>query len=274
METKKILQADILDIIFDQRNKTYGAYELRKNYERRARKAFSIAMLFTLIVISVPVIAAMFEDELVLTLPDTGPTVIITDFPPDVIPPEPTDPKQPETNHTNDIPTDIVPAEDDTQELIEDEPEDTPSDPGSSSEPSGNGNLAGVPGGTGSSGENSGTTIIPDPVPEPDPIVPDYLTEEQPEFPGGEDALIAYLNSHIKYPEKAVNNEAAGKVVLGFVVNKDGEIDDLQILKSVGYGCDEEAMRVVRNMPKWKPGRNNGKAVRVYFNLPITFELK
>jgi protein TonB len=95
-----------------------------------------------------------------------------------------------------------------------------------------------------------------------------------PDFPGGEDALNAYLSKNIKYPKQANENGVQGRVVLQFVVNEDGDISDIKVVRGIGSGCDQEAMRVVNSMPKWKPGKQNGKAVKVSFSLPILFELE
>ena len=95
-----------------------------------------------------------------------------------------------------------------------------------------------------------------------------------PEFNGGEDALFAYIQKNLKYPKQAVDQNIDGRVTVNFVVNEDGSITDVKVARGIGYGCDEEAMRVVRSLPKWKPGKQNGKAVRVAFSLPITYTLE
>jgi protein TonB len=100
------------------------------------------------------------------------------------------------------------------------------------------------------------------------------FVEQMPEFNGGEDALRAYLSKNINYPKQANEQGIAGRVVLNFVVNEDGDITDIKVVRGIGYGCDQEAMRVVNSMPKWKPGKQNGKAVKVSFSLPIMFKLE
>lgn len=98
--------------------------------------------------------------------------------------------------------------------------------------------------------------------------------EEAPEFPGGLDALYAYLNNNINYPRQAVEAGIGGKVFVYFVIGKDGHIQDVKLMNSVGGGCDEEALRVIKAMPAWKPGKQRGKAVNVSFHLPVYFNLK
>lgn len=100
------------------------------------------------------------------------------------------------------------------------------------------------------------------------------MVEAEPEFPGGMEALMKYLSENIKYPEQAKKENIQGKVYMRFVVEKDGSIVDAEILRGIGGGCDEEALRVVNAMPKWEPGKQKGTPVRVQYNLPIVFKLQ
>jgi protein TonB len=100
------------------------------------------------------------------------------------------------------------------------------------------------------------------------------FVEEMPEFPGGDAARIKFFFENVKYPQIAKETGVQGPVYLTFVVEKDGSISNIKLLRGIGAGCDEEAERVLAMMPKWKPGRQNGKEVRVQFNMPISFILK
>lgn len=100
------------------------------------------------------------------------------------------------------------------------------------------------------------------------------IVENQPEFPGGMEALYKYLAQNIKYPQLARDNNITGKVYVTFVVEKDGSIANPKVLRDIGGGCGAEAIRVVKSMPKWTPGKQRGKAVRVQFNLPVNFNLR
>jgi protein TonB len=100
------------------------------------------------------------------------------------------------------------------------------------------------------------------------------VVEEQPGYPGGEEARIAFLQTNIKYPEEAKELGIQGKVFVTFVVEVDGSITDVRVLRGIGGGCDEEAIRVIKSMPKWVPGKQRGVPVRVQFNLPIKFTLQ
>ena len=99
------------------------------------------------------------------------------------------------------------------------------------------------------------------------------FVEEQPSYPGGEEALYEYLGKSIQYPDIARDNNITGTVVIKFVVEKDGSITKASILREIGGGCGKEALRVVNAMPKWKPGKQSGKAVRTEFTLPVQFIL-
>ena len=101
------------------------------------------------------------------------------------------------------------------------------------------------------------------------------VVEQQPEFPGGMKALMKYLQENINYPRVSRDNNSQGRAFIRFVVNTDGSIQGVEVLKSSGdMYLDKEAVRVVSGMPKWKPGRQSGKAVRVYFTLPVVFRLQ
>ncbi len=99
------------------------------------------------------------------------------------------------------------------------------------------------------------------------------VVEDEAEFPGGIEALGKFLASNIKYPQGAKEEKITGKVIITFVVEKDGSINEIKILRDIGYGCAEEAKRVVKLMPKWKPAKQRGKAVRQQFVLPVSFNL-
>lgn len=102
-----------------------------------------------------------------------------------------------------------------------------------------------------------------------------FITVEQPaEFPGGQSALMKWLSNNMHYPEAAKQNDIQGRVIVTFVVEKDGTIGDAKVSRSVDPDLDREALRLVKKMPAWQPGKNEGVAVASYFNLPITFRLQ
>ena len=101
------------------------------------------------------------------------------------------------------------------------------------------------------------------------------VVESMPEFPGGQQALFKYLSENVKYPVIAQENGIQGRVICQFVVNKDGSIVDVEVVRSGGdASLDKEAVRVIKSMPKWKPGKQRGKAVRVKYTVPVNFKLQ
>ena len=100
------------------------------------------------------------------------------------------------------------------------------------------------------------------------------VVEEMPQFPGGQAALLEYLAKNIKYPVVAEENGVQGRVIVTFVVERDGSITDVRVVKSVDPSLDKEAARVVKSMPKWQPGKQNGSAVRVKYTVPVQFRLQ
>ena len=100
------------------------------------------------------------------------------------------------------------------------------------------------------------------------------VVEVMPSFPGGESALMKYLQSNTQYPTVAAENGVQGRVIVGFVVERDGSITDVNIMRGADPSLDREAMRVVRSMPRWNPGKQNGSAVRVKYQVPVTFRLQ
>ncbi|MBL0125880.1 MAG: energy transducer TonB [Flavobacteriales bacterium] len=100
------------------------------------------------------------------------------------------------------------------------------------------------------------------------------IVEEMPAFPGGEAELFKYLSKAVKYPQMAQDAAVGGVVYMTFVVDENGKVRDPKVLRGIGGGCDQEAIRVVKAMPEWEPGKQRGKPVRVQYNLPIRFTLK
>ena len=100
------------------------------------------------------------------------------------------------------------------------------------------------------------------------------VVEQPPSFPGGQAALLNWLSSHVKYPPIAEENGIQGRVIVGFVVERDGSVSQVQVIRGVDPSLDKEAARVVASMPKWTPGRQNGQNVRVKYNVPVNFKLQ
>ena len=118
--------------------------------------------------------------------------------------------------------------------------------------------------------------VVEKPVEKPKEVKEEIFksVEQMPQFPGGDAALMKYLSSHINYPPMAAENNVQGKVILQFVVEKDGRVGEVKVARSVDKDLDKEAIRVVKSLPKFTPGRQNGQAVSVWYTLPVTFKLQ
>ena len=115
----------------------------------------------------------------------------------------------------------------------------------------------------------------PPPAPKPEVATKVFdVVEEMPSFPGGNAALMSYLNSNTKYPVVAQENGVQGRVIISFVVERDGSISDVKVARSVDPSLDREAQRVVKSMPRWSPGKQNGSTVRVKYTVPVVFRLQ
>ncbi|HTN18610.1 MAG TPA: TonB family protein [Chitinophagaceae bacterium] len=271
MDVNKILKSDYLDIVFEGRNKSYGGYDLRKKYAQRMRKSGLVIVALCLIGLGYNVFANRAKKvdapppapiEVKLAEP---PPIDETKPPPPPPPSEPPPPVKPTVQFTppeikkdEEVREDEKPAE---VEQLKDAAAGLKTEAGDV-----NGIDPGIVDNPG-----TGTGIVEAPKAEPEIF---KVVEQNPEFPGGEAALYKYLAENVRYPEKATNANQQGTVRVKFVVNEDGSISQVSVARELGFGMDEEAKRVVAGMPRWKPGRNNGKAVKVYFQVPIKFVLQ
>src|SRR4029077_10888004 len=128
--------------------------------------------------------------------------------------------------------------------------------------------------------KRTGKALVTMPVSSKDKMIKDKdgvynHAEVMPEFPGGQDALANYVENNLNYPQQAIDDNTMGTVRISFVVDKDGKVTDPRIIndKKIGNGLDEEALKVVNQMPTWKPGKVKGKNVKTRLELPITFQL-
>jgi protein TonB len=281
MEINKILQADYLDLIYDNRNKNYGGYELRKHYQRRAAKALGIMLSSLIIAGSIPYLMELGHKKNTASYtPKTLIETVMTEITlPEkkITPPLPTPPA--ETHNASVAKTNAF-----TEPKIE--PNNKPDiKPPNTDDPEHS--VVGAVNNDGNGGLHAATTITPPSGPagdgggDPNGKIGGTETKEviaigtdvPPEYPGGMAALLEYLQRNIRYPNEARENQIQGRVVVRFIVNKEGKIEGAEVQKGIGYGCDKEALRVVNAMKTWKPGQVKGKTVKAYYTLPITFRL-
>jgi len=243
------------DIAFEGRNKEYGAYFLRRKYPRYLAISGAIATFILLLLVSIPVLMDIFEKPQLYD--DMMPVFEFYSLNPPsdddlsalakALQPPPEAEKVPEVVDT------VIPEKEKIKEEIrtETEVEEAKAD-----------SLPGSGGGDGNEGTGPGEdTGI-------------YTTiDVYPRFPGGDQARFYFLRSNIRYPETAVKAGIQGVVMVVFVIEPNGTLSNIEVSKGIGGGCDEEAIRVVKIMPLWEPGKRSGKAVRVLVRMPIVFKV-
>ncbi len=264
METTKLLQADYLDIIYDHHNKVYGGYELRKHYNQRLKRGVLLMFAAIVALCCLSFIRSDKPDEL-------RPNTVVTSFTPvemskpkpelKVEPPKPVEP--PRQVKTKLFTPPVI-----TSDAIRPDEQMTRNRDLLNVAPGIANNDSGLVGDVPLQPGKPGTGIMDRPA-DP-PAKPVVYVKQMPQFVGD---MGAYISSNLHYPESARTNGIDGRVLVQFVVNEDGSVTDAQVVRGIGGGCDEEALRMVNGMPKWKPGRQNGMAVKVLFTLPIKFVL-
>jgi protein TonB len=282
-----LTSAEWRDLIFADKNKEFGAYQLRKASDKRHNMAF-LYMLIGLVVVVILVIGyskwSDYRDEQkALALQEQREKMMaaaIADQAEEEVPedePEEQKFEQPEVE----VPQEVLATVQVTQIAIveADKVKNEVMDMETQKEDN---TARGVVNQEGSDDADKFKAVQEQVVvkePEPEVVKPKeeeifVAVEQQAEFPGGQAALMKWLSNNIRYPESAQQNDIQGRVVVKFVVEKDGSIGQATIAKGVDKDLDREALRVVKKMPKWQPGKNNGVAVRSYFNLPVTFKLQ
>jgi protein TonB len=283
MSTKNIYNSDFLDILFDGRNKDYGAYDLRRSADRRVRQALIGTASIALVIVGGYVASNnLFASSKVVHDVVTTTTKLIS-LPPEEeeevrkTPPPPSLPSTPPPavssikNVTPTIqPDDLVRPEDEVPHLdsIGNKAIGLTTTQGDDENGSDLAALIGKPGGT-------GTGVIEAPSTGGGTDRPFDWVEIMPRFPGGDEALMKFLRDNVRYPRMAQESYISGTIFVSFVIDKYGTISEVKTVGAhVGAGLEEEATRVVKKMPSWKPGKQNGQTVAVQFNLPIRFQLE
>ena len=273
MDVNKILNADILDIIFEGRNKEYGAYDLRKTYNKRMVKAIGGTAI---------VIALLFIGFIVSNLNSNGnkKALVVDDVQLEDVkeekknePPPPPPPKiePPKVEMAKFTPPKIVPDKEvkpeekpPEQEKLEDTKIGTVNQEGIKDE-----------GITAPPVSDAGKGVVEAPKDNEDYDKTFTKVEIESEFPGGAAAWLRYLNKNLRYPDDAVNNEIQGTVIVQFIVDKEGNVSDVTPISGPDNGgLREEAVRVIKRSGKWTPAVQNGRQVKSYKKQPIVFKLE
>ena len=261
-----LLDQQWIDVVFAGRNKAYGAYELRRENGRNTRTALIIGVIVFVVAISANTIYSMITGFIPKgKAPVKITNVVLSPPPPDLKKPPPPPPPEPPKPRVDQVkfPPPVVKPDVEVKEKPPTIVELAKADPGTK-------NLKGDAKADIQIDEPAGTAAK---VTEADPNQIFTSVEQMPAFPGGLDAFYKYLGKSIKYPAVAKENGTQGKVVVQFVCEKDGSLTDFKVLRSLGDGCDEEAIRVLKASPRWTPGVQNGAKARVYYTVPISFTL-
>lgn len=251
------------DLVFAGRNKEYGAYQLRQKYSGAVTAAFICGILTLSFILAFPFIKAWLTPE------EKVEVVAKTINYNELAAPPPIDQNQPPPPKLE-LPPPVkeaikfLPPKVTEKEVVEETPtiEELKT-------------VDVAPETT----EGTGEVVFDEPVqeataePAEDPNKVYMVVEQQPEFPGGVAAMMKFISQNLKYPSQARRMGTEGSVFVEFVVDQQGTITGAKVIKGIGSGCDEEAVRVVQKMPPWKPGKQNGKAVKVRFVLPLKFVL-
>ncbi|HEX9514141.1 MAG TPA: TonB family protein [Puia sp.] len=273
MDSSKILNADILDILFEGKNKEYGAYDLRKTYNRRLIKAL-ITTSGVIVMVCTGYIVSSQNDgnkkQAMLISDSVNLAEIHREDPPPPPPPPPVLPPPPVVAMKQFTPPRVVPDE-------EVKPEEKPPEQKDLEDTRiGTVNQEGVEDkGLTPPAPDAGTGVVEAPKKAEEDYDKTFTKVEIESFyPGGIEAWKRYLNKNFRYPDEAQNNEIQGVVMVQFIVDKDGNVSDVRAVSGPEQGgLREEAVRVIKKSGKWTPAIQNGRQVKSYKNQPITFRL-
>jgi len=243
------------DLAFEGRNKDYGSYDLRRRYHRTLILSVVIGTIIVLLMIIVPWLYFYFEPIPLIegdmmygveyfnmsAPPDDGSS--LAQYMAKAMPPE----EQTPVVVDSIIPEDKEPVKNPPEQNKDNDQAKVDSSAGMGSPGSGN-----------SAGDASGLNAAID---------------VYPRFPGGDEARLYYLRKNTRYPDAALKSEVQGVVMVVFIVEADGSVSNVNVTKKIGGGCDEEATRVTREMPRWEAGKRNGRSVRVMVRMPIVFRM-
>jgi protein TonB len=254
------------ELVFQGKNKEYGAYQLRGESDKRHNRAMIIVAVVAIVGFSVPKLIEMTKSKQkeVNTEVTTLSTLEKAEVKNDIKKPPPVEPPPP-LKSTIKFTAPVIKKDEEVSEKEEIKSQDELTNAKASI------SLADVQGVT------NGTVDIADvktAVTEIEEEKPYTVIEQMPVYPGGEGELLKFIFANLKYPVIAQENGIEGKVIIRFVVSKTGKISNVEVLRSLDPSCDKEAVRVVKMLPNWIPGKQNGVNVPVYYTLPITYKLQ
>jgi len=268
METNKILDADILDLVFDGRNKEYGAYDLRKHYNGRLGRAIAVTSGVVVVLFCFGFVSGRGKVREAPMVKD----IVIEDFhekpAPKVIVPPVVPRTQPPVATIRVTPPRVVPDDQVKPDEAPPENKDIENVKIGAVNAKGDADM-GIDAGPTADGVGKGLVEKPKQEEKDDRFIP---IEKEAEFPGGLNAWLRFLGHNLHYPDDAVNNERQGVVQVRFIVDKDGNVSDVEAISGpTEYGLREEAVRVIKKSGKWTPALQNGRYVKTYKVQPVTF---
>ena len=276
MTNAQLATARLNDIVFDGRNQGYGAYQLRALYQRHVTRALAIAVAICALLLVFPLLARLLEGPPAAaprTVLDEGHILMAPPLAPDVVTPPPpaaVQPPPPQRPTVQDLVPVVVKEADATDKSV------VPERNKLFDENTGPKAIAGDP----DAGPEvpldlpvgKGETVTADVV----PAAPYTYVEQMPELPGGggQLAIVTAIQRAVKYPGLALRHGVEGKIFVSFTVNPKGEVVDAKIVKGLGSGLDEETLRAINTLPRFIPGKQNGREVSVSFTVPVTFRIQ
>lgn len=246
------------DIVFENRNKEYGAYELRKKYSRTVSLSTIIGVLIIVAAVVIPYIRAKSIAQIKMRDANEVIAEMANDLqqeeaaPPPPPPPPPPAEQQTVVKYVAPVVVDTIKPEEQTQLMTADDVVETMVDD----------EVVEV------------VEQVQEEVEDEAPQEVFVVVEEMPSFPGGDVELFKFIYDNIKYPDIAKENNIQGKVILRFCVTYKGTVDQVSVVRGVDPSLDQEAIRVIKMLPLWKPGKQGGKPVNVWYSVPISFQLK
>ncbi len=269
------------DLIFDHRNKDFGAYVLRKNSVSRHNKAMIVVVVFLILVVVLSYVVKGIQQAIEESRPKDEIEQVMVNIATEEVEEEEEEEVQEryEEPEPEALPEEILNTVKVTEILIAEDEDVKAEDEIKSAD-----ELQATETAFGQTNFDQGTddrnvvrehkdeVIVEEKTPEPEQVF--TAVEQMPAFPGGDAELMKYLSSHINYPPMAMENNIQGRVIVQFVVTKTGKVGEVKVVRGVDRDLDNEAVRVVKSLPDFIPGRMNGQAVNVWYTLPVTFKLQ
>ena len=253
-------------LIFEGKNQAYGAYKMRANSTKRHNLAMLAVLVIALIGFTIPTLVKLATPKQKEVMTEV--TTLSKLAEPEIKQVEPVAPPPPALKSSIKFTAPVIKKDEEVHEdnEIKSQEELTSTKVAIS--------IADVKGNDEANGKDIADLkqVVTQAEPEPEKVFD--MVEQMPTFPGGQQELMSYLGKNIKYPTIAQENGTQGRVIIQFVVERDGSITDVRVARGVDPYLDKEAVRVVKSMPKWIPGKQNGKAVRVKFTVPVMFRLQ